>query len=115
MTVSLIRERENKLRCLVSQLQSIKNPKIRFVAKVVGTIVSSFPAVKYAPLHYRSIEKVKSEALDFSKGNFEAKCFLSPEPKVELTWWKTASLTNWIHRPPISIEIETDACKGNPS
>lgn len=115
MTVSLTTEKEKKLKHLITQLLSIRKPTIRFVAKVVGTLVSSFPAVKYAPLHYRHIEKVKSEALALNKGDFEAHCCLTPEAISDLTWWKSAILINWIHTPPITLELETDACTGDSS
>lgn len=115
MTVSLPVEKENKLRTLVAKLLSIKNPTIRFVAKVVGTLVASFPAVKYAQLHYRHIEKVKSEALALNKGNFEAKCVLTLDAITDLTWWKSASFKNWIHPPLITLELKTDACTGDSS
>lgn len=75
--------------------------------------MASFPGVKYAPLHYRNIEKVKSEALNTSGGNFEATCTLSTEAIADLTWWKTATLKNWVHPLPISLEIKNDACTGS--
>ena len=68
--------------------------------------------MKYAPLHYRNVEKIKSDALKLNKGNFEATCVLKTEEKLDLEWWKTSTLENWIHPPPITIEISTDACTG---
>ena len=76
-------------------------------------MVSSFPAVKFAQLHYRHIEKVKSEALTKNRGNYEAKCQLSDESQAELKWWKTANLKNWISPPPIILEMKTDASTGD--
>lgn len=39
------------------------NPTIREVAQVIKLIVSSFPAVQYAQLHYRTLESEKIHAL----------------------------------------------------
>ena len=36
---------------LVNQLFSVRNLSIRFLAKVIGSTASVFPAVKYAPLY----------------------------------------------------------------
>ena len=58
MTVTLT-SKEKNLKLLVSQLFSMKYPTIRFLAKIIDTLVSSFPAVKFGPLYYRSLEKVK--------------------------------------------------------
>ena len=44
----------------------MKNPSIRFLAKVIVTIVSVFPAVKYAPLHYGAPEN-KTRVLEICK------------------------------------------------
>ena len=37
----------------------MNKPSVRFLAKVIGTIVSVFPAVKYALLYYQSLENDK--------------------------------------------------------
>ena len=71
MSLNLTTQKEKKLKRLVNQLFSMKNPSIRFLAKVIGTIVSVFPAVKYAPLHYRALENDKIRALEICKGDFD--------------------------------------------
>lgn len=63
-----LRERKS-IKNFVTQLIKIKKTTIRFVARVVGTLVSSFPAVRYAQLHYRHIEKVKYDVLALNKGS----------------------------------------------
>lgn len=112
MLVTLTEQKEKNLRNLVSKLLNMKSPSIRFVAKVVGTLVSSFPAIKFAPLHYRYIEKVKSEALTANKGNFEATCTLTDQAICDLKWWKNAKFSKWIHPPCITLEIMCDASTG---
>lgn len=112
MTVRLTIAKERSLRKLVDQLLTISKPTIRFVAKVVGTLVAAFPAVKFAPLHYRFIEKVKTDALVLNNGNFEASCCLSEPAMSDLIWWKNAQYENWIHPPKISLELRCDASTG---
>ena len=51
MSLNLTTKNEKKLKRLVNQLFSMKNPSIRFLAKVIGANVSVFPEVKYAPLY----------------------------------------------------------------
>ena len=51
MSVKLTPQKEKNLKTLVNQLFSMKNLSIRFLVKVIGTIVTVFPAVKYAPLY----------------------------------------------------------------
>ena len=52
MSTKLTPQKEKNLKRLVNQLFSMKNPSIRFLAKVIDTIVSVVPAVKNAPLYY---------------------------------------------------------------
>ncbi len=105
-----------------SLLQSNKTPTIRWVAKVIGKIVVSFPGVMYGPLYYRALEHDKSLALKKAKGNFDATMSLSQAAKKELWWWvknvETAYQT--LSRKEPQHHITTDAslsgwgaeCKG---
>jgi hypothetical protein len=105
-----------------SLLQSNKTPTIRWVAKVIGKIVASFPGVMYGPLYYRALEHDKSLALKKAKGNFDATMSLSQAAKKELWWWvknvETAYQT--LSRKEPQHHITTDAslsgwgaeCKG---
>ena len=57
------------------------------MAEVIGLIVSSFPAIKLARLHYRHLKFSKINAL---KDNLnDAACSLSQEAKDELEWFST--------------------------
>ena len=44
---------------------------IRDFASVIGTVVASFPAVRYGKMRYRNMERLKCEALRLSHGNFD--------------------------------------------
>lgn len=86
---------------------------IRRVVRLLGKISSSFPGVKYGRLHYRKIERDKSEALKIAKGNFEKKMSLSCQALDEIKWWleNIDHSYNDIHIGNPDITMNTDACK----
>ena len=59
---------------------------IRPVAKVIGLLISSVPAVEYGPLFYRSLEIEKVDALKHC-GNYDTFMKITPEMKEDLSWW----------------------------
>ena len=83
MSVKLTPQKEKNLKTLVNQLFSMKNLSIRLLAKVIGTIVTVFPAVKYAPLYYRALENDKIRALEICKGDFDSHHPISDDAKYE--------------------------------
>jgi len=111
MTISLTQKHLATLIKLVKVLLNLKNPTIRYVAKVIGHIVPPLPASKFGPLHYRKLEIDKINALRESHGNFDAKMSISEAGLQDLRWWsdKPDNMTNWLHPPPISKQIKTDA------
>jgi hypothetical protein len=84
---------------------------VRELAQLIGTLVSSFPGVEYGKMHYRSLEKLKSNTLKSNRGNFEAHVELTKEARIELNWWllniKHAS-KKISHGKP-TVTIQTDA------
>ena len=60
---------------------------IRELARVISLIVTSSPAVRFGPLHYRQLEKETSTALKLSRGEFDQEVHLSQAGIGELTWW----------------------------
>ena len=89
MTVSLPQEKLNKLIERASATLHHSKRSIREVAKVIGLIVSSFPAIKLTRLHYRHLEFSKINALEENLNNFDAACSLSQEAEDELEWFST--------------------------
>ena len=57
--VTLTKEKKSKLKTLVLGLLRINKPTIRYLAKVIGTIISWMPAAKLGPLFYRYLENEK--------------------------------------------------------
>ena len=110
MSVKLTPQKEKNLKRLVNQLFSMKTPSIRFLTKLIGTIVSVLITVKYAPLYYRAVENDKIRALETCKGDFDSHHPISDDAKDDLKWWRDNSkIENWIHSPIIDTELFCDA------
>jgi len=88
MTVKFPPSKAAKVKSGCQNLVLNCNPTIREVAQVIiGLIVSSFPAIQYAQLHYRTLESEKIYALKVNAGNYEFTMTLSQMAKREFTWW----------------------------
>ena len=87
MIITLTKEKKQNLKTLVLNLLRIKKPTIRYLAKVIGTIISCMPAAILGPLFYRYLENDKVTSLRLNKGNFDAPAKISSEGKQELEWW----------------------------
>ena len=87
MMVTLTESKAVKVKSACENLLHQRTTTIRSVAQVIGFLVSSFPAVEFAEMHYRHLELDKICALRESKGNFDAIMTLSPSSRTELTWW----------------------------
>ncbi len=84
---------------------------IRNVSKLIGKIVSSFPAVELGPLHYRVLERNKTWALKQKCGNFDANMEVTHEMKNEIQWWANnlSFQSREIVRKNPDVTITTDA------
>ena len=78
----MIRNKTLLMNCLHSQQVSRRE-----LARILGNIVASFPAVTFGPLHYRHLERDKIRGLKYHKGNFEGKISLSAKAVSEIHWW----------------------------
>ena len=86
MIITLTEEKKQKLKTLLLNLLRINKPTIRYLAKVIGTIISCMPAAILGPLFYRYLENDKVTSLRLSKGNFYAPAKICSEGKPELEW-----------------------------
>ena len=78
----MIRNKTLLMNCLHSQQVSRRE-----LARILGNIVASFPAVTFGPLHYRHLERDKIRGLKYHKGNFEGKISSSAKAVSEIHWW----------------------------
>ena len=111
MRITLPENKALETKQLCTELKNTDKPSIRQVAKVLGKIVSTFPAVQYGPLFYRTLEKEKTNALKINKGHFDRPMVLSAEAKNELQWWieHVTSTFSPIRRSKPDLELRTDA------
>ena len=59
MTISLSDVKKEKIKLLCLEILGDECPKIRTIAKIIGKFTSSFPAVQFGKLRYRSLEREK--------------------------------------------------------
>ena len=85
-TVSLPKEKVNKIQLVCRDLLNARYVTIRQFARGIGLIVSSFLAVKYAKLHTRYLEIYKAEQLQRLQ-DFDKQIYLSTRVRLELKWW----------------------------
>ena len=73
MTIPLTQKKKASIKQLRHEVLQEEFLLIRKIAKLLGKFTSIFPAVRFGPLHYRSLERDKILALKFAKGNFDKK------------------------------------------
>ena len=114
MTVYPTSEKIEKIIHTCQGLLQCPHPTIREVASTLGLLISNFPAAQLGPLHFRSLDMDKTEALRLNKGNFDAFMQLSELSRNDLQWWVNSarSLHNPISLPQPEITLYTDASKG---
>ena len=113
MTVYPTSEKIEKIIHTCQGLLECPHPTVREVAFTLGLLTSNFPAAKQGPLHFRSLDMDKTEALRLNKGNFDAFMQLSELSCNDLQWWinSARSLHNPISLPPPEVTLYTDASK----
>lgn len=87
MQVTLPQEKVENIKHLCFSLSKKDETSIKEVAKVIGTLVSVFPAVEYGKLFYRNLELQKIHALKKSFGDYNGQLQITTSMKNELHWW----------------------------
>lgn len=113
VTVYPTSEKIEKIIHTCQGLLECPHPSVREVASTLGLLISNFPAGKLGPLHFRSLDMDKTEALRLNKGNFDAFMQLSELSRSDLQWWinSARSLHNPISLPQPEVTSYTDANK----
>ena len=111
MSIRLTDEKKYFLKNLCLQLRLKPVLKIRDIATLLGKITSSFPGVKFGRLHYRGLQRLKTNALKANRYNFDAKTQLSEDAINDMRWWEDQvdQSFNDICIPNPSFTISTDA------
>ena len=87
MTVSIPKQKCDKIVASIAKLIHNPSPKIRDVARVIGLLVSCELAVPYGPLFRRSVENSKNQALAQNGADLEAHMTPSEQAISDLKWW----------------------------
>ena len=87
MSVTLTEDRANSIKEKCKEILNLHKVTIRELAQLIGKLVSSEPAIRYAPLFYKSLEIEKDKHLKTNAGKFEAKVCISAESKETINWW----------------------------
>ena len=111
MKIYLTNEKIDKLKSICANLIKAQKSTIREVSRAFGYMVSRFPGVMYGPLYFRQLEREKTLALRYSKGDYDAFMVVSDKACNELIWWNThleASYNVISHGEP-TVVMSTDA------
>ena len=111
MTVSIPPSKAVKIVKAISKLIDTSSPKIRDVARIIGSLVCCELAVPYGAIFRRTIETEKNAALTAGGGNFDARMVLSKDAISDLNWWISNMPISVapMHRKMPDCTIETDA------
>ena len=112
MILTLTEDKIHKIKELLTfTLHNASSLRIREIARLIGYLVSSLPAVKYGALYYRYLEIDKVNALKYSKGDFEANMAISDNGVSEIKWWlgHLDVSFNSICHPPVDVTLYSDA------
>jgi hypothetical protein len=114
MCLEVPSEKESRIReavkNLINDVMLRKKVSIRRIARVIGLLVSIFPAVQFGKAHYRILEREKIKALK-TRGDFNKKCRWPRVILNDLKWWKK-SPHRWkcsFENPVPSSMLITDA------
>lgn len=111
MRIYVTNEKTGELKSICAKLIKAQKTTIREVSRALGYMVSSFPGVMYGPLHFHQLEREKTLALRYSKGDYDAFRVVSDKACNELMWWNIhleASYDVISHGEP-TVVMSTDA------
>lgn len=111
MTISLPKEKQDKIIKLCRDLKSRDNISIQELSILIGNLVASLLAVPYGMCHLRQIEFEKITALKQNDENYSASMVMSREGKLELDWWENniKNCTKSFLKKGYDLTITTDA------
>ena len=111
MTVTLTLEKKAKILNLCQELLREDVVTIRFLSKLLGNLIATFPAETLGQFYYRALETDKAKVLQQSNGNYDASVRLSNGAEKKPCWWITNLMSNLQHInvPDPDITIYNDS------
>ena len=93
MTISITKGKTEAIILKIRRFLRHKSPTIRELTSVIGSVISLFPAIPFCKLHYRTLEKDKTNALKKFAGSFDNQISqVSYKASMELHWWLKENL-----------------------
>ena len=86
MTVTLTLEKKAKILNLCQELLREDVVTIRFLSKLLGNLIATFPAETLGQFYYRALETDKAKVLQQSNGNYDASVRLSNGAEKKPCW-----------------------------
>lgn len=111
MRVELPGPKKDTVKQLVKKYKKLRTCKIREFASFIGTLSSCCPAMQYAWVYLKDLEREKTRALEINDGNYEARMEVPASLKEDFCWWENniEIAFNPIKLPEFCLEIFTDA------
>lgn len=111
MKIQLTIERKLKVLNMIRKLKKQSVIKIREFAQFLGVLVSICPAMKYAWLYTKLLEREKFLTLRKNQGDYDQVLTITAELRIDLHWWETKIMTssNPIKQDGYVLEIFSDA------
>ena len=106
MSVRLPAERYKAIIELCQEILNQKRVTIGKFAKLIGKLVAAEPGIKFAPLNYKPLEKLKEEQLKIHKGNFDSFMTIPSRIVPTIEWWInniSFSCKLILHDPPTPL------------
>ncbi|XP_071137063.1 uncharacterized protein [Mytilus edulis] len=117
LTLSLPKEKVEKIKNSSKLMLEHKKVSARDLAQLIGQLTATNQAVLPGPLHYRSLQILKTKALHLG-GHYDHQIQLNEEVQNELHWWVT-KLGSWngkaLLRPEPHLTIQSDLEARSPS
>ena len=111
MSIQLPSAKKQRIRGMCETLLNNGQDKTRQIAKVLGTMVATFPGVRFGPLHYRTLEREKMENVQAHKGSYDGHMSLSDGTRNEIQWWcdNISNALTYIRKQNPTLWMCTDA------
>ena len=113
MTISLTKKKKVCMKQLYNEVLQEEFLLIRKIERLLNKFTSSFPALHFGPLHYKSLERDKIRALKLAKEHFDKKIKVCQAWKMDILWWINNIKDSFspIQIPNCSFLLKTDASK----
>lgn len=112
MTIELPMDKRQRILVTLKAFKASNKVSIRYLAEVIGILVSACPAVRYRWLHIKNLERLRYLALLRNNNNFEAVVELSVLANIDLSWWTLLRLVGEVFVANLKFTVGGPTMKG---